>query len=229
MVAKYDGVAPRQWGLEVDGVVLRSEGPEVALTFDACGGPNGSAIDRDLIDLLIREQVPATLFLNGRWIAANRGLTRELIANDLFCIGNHGTRHVPLSVTGLEAYGIAGTSSVGEAYDEIMGNQETLAELMGQAPRFFRPGTAYFDEVAARLVRDLGLTPVNFDINADAGATFTAGQVERATSAATRGSICIAHFNRPKGATAEGFTRAIPRLRDAGLTFARLDQVELDA
>ncbi|HJE51967.1 MAG TPA: polysaccharide deacetylase family protein, partial [Tessaracoccus flavescens] len=197
IVERYAGAAPTQWGLEVDGVVLRSSSDAVALTLDACGGPNGSGIDQELIDFLLAEQIPATLFLNGRWIEANPNATRRLVEQELFCIGNHGTRHVPLSVTGQVAYGIPGTDTVAEVYDEIMGNQETLTELLGAAPTFFRPGTAFFDEVAAQIVRDLGLIPVNFDINADAGATFSAAQMQRATSQATAGSIIIGHFNRP--------------------------------
>ncbi|HJE50767.1 MAG TPA: polysaccharide deacetylase family protein, partial [Tessaracoccus flavescens] len=179
------------------------------------------------IDFLLAEQIPTTLFLNGRWIEANPDPTRRLLNHELFCIGNHGTRHVPLSVTGQEAYGIPGTSGVGEVYDEIMGNQATLTALLGEPPAFFRPGTAFFDEVAAQIVRDLGLIPVNFDINADAGATFSAGEVERATAQAQPGAIIIGHFNRPKGATAEGLRQVLPRLRDQGMRFARLDEVNL--
>lgn len=211
----------------MSGVVQRATSAQVGLTLDACGGPSGSGIDQQLIDFLVASKTPATLFLNSRWIEANLALTKQLIADDLFCIANHGTKHVPLSASGKAAYGIAGTASVGEAYDEVMGNQQTLTDLMGEPPRFFRPGTAYYDEVCAQLVRDLGMLPVNFDINADGGATLSAGQVIQATSAAKPGSICIGHFNRPAGATFEGLSQVIPTLKSAGLQFARLDEMTL--
>src|SRR5258708_792652 len=92
-------------------------GRVIALTFDACGGPGGSGYDQALIDFLRRRQVPATLFLNSRWIDANPAAFHLLAAEPLFEIGNHGTRHRPLSVTGRSAYGIPGTRSAGEAYD----------------------------------------------------------------------------------------------------------------
>lgn len=224
-MARFAGEQPTQWGLEVDGVVLRHDKPQVVLTFDACGGRNGSGVDEDLLAVLTQTQTPATLFVNARWAEANRARLEELIADPLFEIGNHGTRHLPLSVAGEEAYGIPGTASVEEAYDEVAGVQVLFAELLGEPPRFFRSGTAHYDDVAVRIVEALGLTTVNFDVNADAGATFTPAQVHSALLGAREGSICIGHFNRPGSGTAEGLRRALPELRDRGLTFARLGEV----
>lgn len=52
-----------------------------------------------------------------------------------------------------------------------MGNHRYLSELLGTPPRYFRTGTAYYDEVAIEIVRELGEIPIGFDINADAGTT----------------------------------------------------------
>ncbi|QGF22681.1 polysaccharide deacetylase family protein [Raineyella fluvialis] len=224
---RYQGRTPKAWGLEVDGVVLRSTKPAVALTFDACGGPGGAGVDTDLIALLHSQRIPATLFLNSRWIEANRALAEQLAADDLFEIGNHGTRHLPLSVSGRSAYGIKGTTSVQEVVDEVAGNHDVLARLTGKEPRYFRPGTAYYDDVAVKIVRDLGEIPVNFDVNGDAGATFTKDQVIQAVGTAKHGSIIISHMNQPKGMTAEGYAVALPKLVSAGYTFAKLDDLML--
>ncbi len=224
IVAEFSGRAPSQFGLDVDGVVLRTDSPSICLTFDACGGSTGSGFDEELITALVDSATPATLFLNSRWIEANPQTVQDLAANPLFELANHGTRHVPLSVTGREAYGIAGTASVGEAYDEVMENQTLMTSLLGAPPRFFRSGTAHFDEVSAQIVRSLGLLPVNFDVNSDAGATFSASQVRTATAAAKQGSICIAHFNRPGKGTAPGIRDAIVDLKGAAATFTTLRQ-----
>lgn len=227
IAARYEGRTPTDFGLEVPGVVLRSDARPVVLTLDACGGPGGEGVDTDLLDLLRAEQVPATLFLNARWIEANRALVDRLAGEELFELANHGTRHRPLSVTGQEAYGINGTAGVSEAIDEVYANHRLMTEATGRAPRFFRPGTAYFDDVAVELVRELGEVPVNFDVNGDAGATFTVAQVASAVGTVRPGSIIIGHMNRPDGATAEGLATALPQLRRAGHTFAQLGQVGL--
>ncbi|HXZ72816.1 MAG TPA: polysaccharide deacetylase family protein [Streptosporangiaceae bacterium] len=195
----------------------------IALTFDACGGRGGSGYDQNLIDFLRRREVPATLFLNSRWIDANPAPFRQLAGEPLFEIANHGTRHLPLSVTGRSAYGIAGTQNAGEVYDEIAGNQAAkLTRLLGVPPRFFRSGTAYCDDIAARIVTDLGERFVSFSVNGDGGATFTPGQVRRAVTAAASGSIVICHMNHPERGTARGIAAAVPYLLASGYCFVRL-------
>jgi peptidoglycan/xylan/chitin deacetylase (PgdA/CDA1 family) len=196
----------------------------VALTLDACGGRTGSGYDRELINTLRRESVPATLFVNARWIEANRRKFRQLAASPLFEIANHGTAHRPLSVTGRSVYGIAGTGSVAEVIDEVAVNQRLITELTGTEPAFFRSGTAYYDDVAVRVVNRLGLRVINFDILGDAGATYSAAQVASAMLGSTPGSIILAHMNRPNGGTAEGIVTALPKLRKQGLRFVHLSE-----
>ena len=194
------------------------------MLFRSCGGRGGSGYDRDLIDFLRQWRVPATLFINSRWIDTNPGIFSELATDPLFEIGNHGTQHRPLSVSGRSAYGIAGTRNVGEVYDEIVMNRDKLARLLGHVPRFFRPGTAYCDDVALRIVTDLGERAVGFTVNGDAGATYTPAQVEQAVLGVGPGSIVIAHMNHPGAGTARGMAAAIPRLLSVGFAFTRLSE-----
>jgi peptidoglycan/xylan/chitin deacetylase (PgdA/CDA1 family) len=224
IVARYGHLKPRTWGFEAPGVVraLPTTQRVIALTFDACGGPGGSGYDQSLIDFLRQREVPATLFLNSRWIDANPAAFRRLAGEPLFEIANHGTRHRPLSVTGRSAYGIAGTRSAGEVYDEVAGNQTKLTRLLGLPPRFFRSGTAYCDDIAARIVTDLGERVVSFSVNGDGGATFTPEQVRGTVTAAGNGSIVICHMNHPEGGTARGIAAAVPYLLASGHRFVRL-------
>jgi peptidoglycan/xylan/chitin deacetylase (PgdA/CDA1 family) len=230
IVRRYGSVTPQHWGLEVPGMLLRlpTTAPVIALTFDACGGPTptsaGCGVDRDLIALLRRYQVKATLFLNRRWIAANPGIAADLVHDPLFEIGNHGSRHLPLSVNGRSAYGAIGTRSVAEVYDEVALNQDNLTSLLGRPPRHFRSGTAHADEVAVRIAADLGLTFANFSVNGDAGTTFTAHQIVTTLATATGGDIVISHLNRPEHQTAEGYAVALPRLLERGLRGVHLSE-----
>ncbi|GAX57220.1 polysaccharide deacetylase family protein [Streptomyces olivochromogenes] len=224
IVARYGHAVPHTWGFDAPAVVhaLPTTRRVIALTFDACGGPGGSGYDRALIDFLRRREIPATLFINSRWIDANPAVFRRLAAEPLFEIANHGTRHRPLSVTGRSAYGIPGTRSAAEVYDEISGNQTKLTRLLGTPPRFFRSGTAYCDDVAARIVTALGERFVSFSVNGDGGATFTPEQVRTTVAAAPGGSIVICHMNHPRGGTARGITAAVPQLLATGHSFTRL-------
>lgn len=224
IVARYRHAVPHSWGFDGPGVVhaLPRGKREIALTFDACGGRGGSGYDQALIDFLRKREVPATLFINSRWIEANPSLFRRLAAEPLFEIANHGTRHRPLSVTGRSAYGIPGTRDAGEVYDEIAGNRAELTRLLGTPPRFFRSDTAYCDDVAARIVTDLGERFASFSVNGDGGATFTPEQVRTTVASAPGGSIVICHMNHPEGGTAQGIAAAVPKLLARGHTFVRL-------
>jgi peptidoglycan/xylan/chitin deacetylase (PgdA/CDA1 family) len=194
----------------------------IALTFDACGGPGGSGYDQALIGLPAPAGGAGDAFLNSRWIDANPAAFGRLAAEPLFEIANHGTRHRPLSVTGRSAYGIGGTRNAGEVYDEVATNQARLRRLLGVPPRFVRAGTAYSDDVAARIVTAMGDRPVSFSVNGDGGATFTPGHVRSTVTAAPGGSIVICHMNHPGSGTAPGIAAAVPHLLARGYRFVRL-------
>lgn len=215
---------PNEWGENVTGVKtsFKTDKKELALTFDACGGEYGSDFDDNLINFLNEEQIPATLFINSRWIKENEDLFLQLANNPLFQIENHGTEHAPLSVNGGEAWGIAATASAQEVVDEIMNNHDIVRSLTGNEMTLFRSGTAYYDEVAVELAEALGYQVVNFDILGDAGATYTADQVKNALLQAEPGSIALLHMNQPSSGTSEGVMRAVPLLREQGYEFVLL-------
>ncbi|WP_280526943.1 polysaccharide deacetylase family protein [Rhodococcus qingshengii] len=194
----------------------------VALTFDACGGPRGSAVDHHLLDLLRGAQVPATLFLNERWIRSNPAVTAELASDPLFRLENHGTLHVPLSVTGRSAYGIAGTTNPDGVAEEIESNRRYLLDFAGVYSTWFRSGTAHYDDVAVDIARSLGVQLAGFTVNADAGATATSAAVAHQLTNAPDGAIVLAHMNQPAGGTTAGVRAALAPLRDQGTLFVHL-------
>lgn len=224
LIKQYQGAVPKMWGENIPGVMTRMNTSDkaVALTFDACGGPRGSGYDAKLIDFLKRERIPATLFINARWIDANPQLFRQLAANPLFEIENHGYLHRPLSINGKSAWGIKGTENAAQAVDEVLMNERKIQDLTGRRPIYFRSGTAYYDDVAVRLIKDIGLLPVNYDVLGDAGGTFNASRVHNALLSAKPGSVVLMHMNLPSKDTAEGLMSAVPILRKKGFRFVKL-------
>ncbi len=230
IVARYSSARPLQWGETVAGVRTRIRGGEklIALTLDACGSPRGMGVDSRLLEFLERERIPATLFINARWIEPNRAVFDRLARNPLFEIANHGYGHRPASVTGRSAYGISGTKSVAEVVDEIELNARKIEQITGVRPRFYRSGTAYYDEVAVRVAGELGHQVAGFSVLGDAGATFSAGQVKKALLGAHGGDIVILHMNHPESGTAAGVIEALPELQKRGYRFVRLSDVDLE-
>ncbi|KRF44221.1 polysaccharide deacetylase [Paenibacillus sp. Soil787] len=230
LIERYGNAKPTKWGENVPGVQthLTTKEQVIALTFDACGGKEGSGYDEKLIDYLIKENIPATLFINARWITANKDIFAKLAANPLFEIENHGTEHRPLSVNGRLAYGIAGTKSVNDVIHEVKDNADQIEKLTGRRPLFFRSGTAYYDDIAAGVVHDLGFQLAGYNVLGDAGATYNTEQVYKALLKARSGSIVLAHMNHPEKDTAEGIMKAIPELKKEGYRFVLLASYTLN-
>jgi peptidoglycan/xylan/chitin deacetylase (PgdA/CDA1 family) len=226
---RFSGRKPLHWGENVPGVRSRLATDEkvIALTLDACGSASGKGVDARLMDFLAREQVPATLFINARWIDANPELFRRLAANPLFEIANHGLRHKPASVNGRSAYGISGTRDAGELVEEIELNARKIESISGTRPKLYRSGTAYYDEVAVEISRQLNHEVAGYSVLGDAGATFTADQVKAALLKSTSGDIILCHMNHPGSGTGAGIIAAVPELRKSGFRFVRMSDYPL--
>lgn len=229
MSEKFGHALPVQWGEDVRGVKHRQPGGEmvVALTMDACGSAKGMGYDSELLAFLERENIPATLFINARWIGPNRAVFDQLAANPLFEIANHGFYHKPASVNGKQIYGIKGTKNVAELVDEIELNARKIEELTGRRPRFYRSGTAYYDELAVQVSEALGHKVAGFSVLGDAGATLPREKVKQALLTATPGAIIIVHMNHPESGTGKGVLDAIPELLKRGYRFVRLSDMNL--
>ena len=219
---KYASITPKLWGEKMEGItsLLPSEAsPVVYLTFDACSG----AYDKALIDYLSENKIEATLFINSRWIDKHEQDFLTLAHNPLFSIQNHGTLHRPLSVNGKSIYNIKGTDSIQGVYNEIMGNDKRIFELTGKHPRYFRSGTAYYDEVAISIAKDLGYEIGGFDVLGDGGATFSKEKIIKQVNKVKNGSILIYHFNKPKSDTFAGIKEVVPLLQKKGFSFKKLE------
>ncbi len=215
---------PLHWGEFVPGVHRRLPTAEakVALTLDACD----AGFDEEMIDFLIEKEIPATLFVTGWWIRTNEERLIELANHDLFEIANHGLRHRPCSVEGREIMGIEGTANVEEAAHEIEANARLIEDLTGDRPRFYRSGTAHYDEVCVEIAEALHHQVMGYDVVGDHGASFDASQVEAALMEVSSASIVILHANKPRGHSAEGLQRALPRLLDDGYQFHQLSDFD---
>jgi peptidoglycan/xylan/chitin deacetylase (PgdA/CDA1 family) len=229
ITCRYADRKPSRWGENVPGVRTRLATDEkvVALTLDACGSARGKGVDAQLMDFLVREQIPATLFINARWIDANPEIFQRLAANPLFEIANHGLRHKPASVSGRSIYGIEGTRDVGELVEEIELNARKIETITGKRPKLYRSGTAYYDEIAVEIAAELRHEVAGFSVLGDAGATYSAAQVKIALLKVTPGDVILCHMNHPESGTGAGIIAAVPELKNRGFSFVRMSDFPL--
>ncbi|WP_306350171.1 polysaccharide deacetylase family protein [Flavobacterium sp. '19STA2R22 D10 B1'] len=228
---EFTHAIPGHWGEFVKGVDedLVTQQKIIAFTFDACGGKNADEYDAELIDYLRKEKIPATLFVTGKWIDANYLTFLNLSKDPLFEIENHGLNHKPCSVDGESEYGIHGTKDSSDAFDEVEGNARKIKEITNRRPLFYRSATAYTDEACAKLVKQLGITMISFDVLSGDAVPYVNKKniVDNVVKNVTPGAIVIMHFNHPKWNTFEAMQDIIPLLRNEGYHFAKLEDFPL--
>ncbi|MCP4136744.1 MAG: polysaccharide deacetylase family protein [bacterium] len=226
LIIKYSGKEPKEFSPWLPGIKrgIRTKEKIIALTFDACGGHSGDRFDKKLVDFLIKNNIPTTIFVSGKWINSNRKSFMELVGNPLFEIENHGLVHRPCSVADFSKFGIDGTGGVAKVIDEIELNARKIAHITGRRPIFFRPGTTYFDDIAVKIVYDLKHTPINYNCpSGDTEKDMTPHKIaQKVLRSAKNGSIVIMHMNHPQRSTRKALEITIPLLKQRGYRFVKL-------
>lgn len=199
--------------------------PRLALTLDACGG----GFDEALFDFLLRERIPATLFVTARWIRRHPAAVARIRAEpELFQVENHGAQHVPAVIgAGRSVYGLAGMADWAQLRTEVQGGAQAITAAFGVAPRWYRGATAVYDRAALPFIEGLGYRVAGYTLNADAGATLPREAIAQRLRQASDGDVIIAHLNKPGSGTAAGLAAGLSALRQRGFVFVRLDQADL--
>lgn len=196
--------------------------PQVALTLDACSG----GVDMRILDALIANRVPATLFLTGKWLVANPEAAALLKQHeDLFDFENHGAEHIPAVIGDEKPYGITPAGTPEAVLAEVSGGVAALDAHFGATPQFYRDATALYTLDAIELIENTGFRIAGYSLNGDAGASFSAETTAKSIASAKDGDVIIAHMNQPTRAAGDGVVAGVLALKAKGYRFVRLDQV----
>jgi peptidoglycan/xylan/chitin deacetylase (PgdA/CDA1 family) len=122
---------------------------EIALTFD--DGPNDAATP-ELLEVLARHGIRATFFMIGNFARQRPWIVRDVIrAGHL--IGNHTMSHPKLSM-----------QPVSRVRFELAECKAVLESITGTAVEYFRPPFGARRPVVLKIARELGLTPVLWNV-----------------------------------------------------------------
>jgi peptidoglycan-N-acetylglucosamine deacetylase len=131
-------------------VLIASGDPnEIALTYD--DGPNDIVTER-LLELLSNHNVRATFFVIGRFVRQRPQIVRAIAAAG-HLIGNHTMTHPWLA-----------WQSSTRIRHELGDCNAILEDTVGTPVRFFRPPHGARRPAVLRIARELGLTPVQWNI-----------------------------------------------------------------
>ena len=210
-----------------DQLVPKAGAPmRVALTLDACSGQ----YDDDLIEFLIRNRIPASIFATKKWLDHNPFGVSVIKAHlDLFDVEDHGENHIPAVIgIGRKVYGIPGEPDLMHLRREVTEGARAIEQVIGVAPHWYRGATAEYDQQAIDEIGKEGYRIAGFSVNADAGATLKRQAIEERLKHVKDRDVIIAHMNKPASDSAEGLSVALTDMLRAGIVFVRLDQVDLE-
>jgi len=194
---------------------IETSEPVVAITFDACATRRkGYSFDRPVFDILKAEQVPATVFVAGRWVESHPDVARELAADPLIEFGNHSWDHPHM------------TRLAARRMVQQIERTETALGTVGKHGVAFRPP---FGDWNRNLLAAIGdrMPVVLWDVvSGDPSRKVTAREIVRVVLRKTRaGSIVIFHINGRETKTAAALPKILRALRARGLRFVHLSEL----
>lgn len=193
----------------------RSE-KRVAITFDACSSIHESKLDKKLVQVLLENEVPATLFMGGKWVQDQPEAAKYLASVPLFEIANHSFHHPHLT-----------RMSATEIKQELQNAQDSIQAVTGVRPRYFRPPYGEYNSKLVKVAAGLGLTTIQYDLaSGDPDKRITADQLSHYVIHNVKGgSIVVMHINQRGWRTAEALPTIIRTLRERGYTFVTISDL----
>ncbi len=180
----------------------------VSLTFDASWGDEHT---QALLNTLNRYHVKATFFLVSIWVDDYPHWVKTLFDNGME-IMNHSSTHPHL-----------GQMSYAQIQAEVNGCSNKIEAITGVRPTLFRCPYGEYNDTVIRAIRDLGVTPIQWDVDSLDWTGNSAGEIQsRVLSKVKPGSIVLCHNDGAH--TAEALPGIIETLLERGYSIVPVSQ-----
>ena len=194
-----------------------SDDTKVALTFDACERGKVVHFDKKLLDFIIDNKIPVSIFVSGEFAKSNRKQIEKLKAYPFIEFENHSLHH----------FKDMRKLSDEKVNKEIKENQKIVEGITGKKPKYFRFPGGNCDARTIKLVNAQGLKVVHW--------TYASGDpdkhvssknlVDDALARTKGGDILIFHINGKGVHTATAIPDIVKGLKEKGFIFTKLDKV----
>ena len=198
------------------GVITRLPGSEkvVAFTFDACPTRKPQHFDKTVLDFIVGEKLPVTLFISERFARSTTGEIKRLSTLNFIEIENHSVNHNNHMETLPDA----------DALKEM--NDSFLAGLTGRKTKFFRfPAGSCDSRTLALAERCYSVVHWSFP-SGDFNKAMTPQELSREVLARVQpGSILIFHINGNGHSTGKALPGIVEALKSKGYRFVKIEDV----
>lgn len=193
---------------------------QIALTYD--DGPNDPHT-LHLLEVLARQETRATFFLIGRYVQRRPEIVREIVRAG-HIVGNHTYAH-PLLIF----------KSATEIRQELSACHSALQDAIGDSAGFsnlFRPPFGGRRPAVLRIVREMGLEPVMWNVAGQDWKVPAAAVIEQKIAKRIRGGDVILlhdgghqHMGADRAQTVLATDRLVTRYKSQGYEFVTIPQM----
>jgi len=175
-----------------------------------------NGFDWKILEILARDEIPATFYLGGRWVETHPDATRAIASSPWIEIGNHTYSHPRLTLMTEDRMAM-----------QIRSTDVILRQRLGRPALSMRPPAGAWDENVVRVASEERLPVILWSVvSGDAGGHVPAARMVRTVLAQTKpGGIVIFHINGRGPFTKDALPEIIKGLRNKGLTFVTVSQL----
>lgn len=190
----------------------------VVFTFDACETKTPAHFDKNLLDFIIENKIPVTLFLSGKFIERNKDDVRYISKYDFIEIENHSYSHSDFR-----------TLKDSDIVADIKKNQMLIQDVTGRKPMFFRFPYGEYTRKNLEVIENSGLKVVHWAFpSGDPDKNLTKSKlVDGVVNRTKSGDILIFHINGRGWKTKEAFPEIVDIFKKAGYNLYLLKDVKL--
>jgi peptidoglycan/xylan/chitin deacetylase (PgdA/CDA1 family) len=189
----------------------------VALTFDACATEKqANGFDRQIFEILEREQIPATFYLSGRWVETHPNAVKIIAAAPWVELGNHTYSHPRLTLLRKDRLQL-----------QIQLTNRIIEKKLGRPALSMRPPGGAWNRTVVDVASEENLPVVLWDVvSGDAGGHVPPARMSREIMEKTKpGSIVIFHINKRGPFTKTALPDIIAGLREKGFRFITVSEL----
>ena len=194
---------------------LNTKNKIVALTFDACESNKPSYFDHSILDYLVNEKIPFTLFVSGKFAKRNSDELKQVSEYDFVEIENHSMNH------------IHHTEKLNneDIKNEVLENEKFISEITGRKTKFFRFPGGNYSYKSLQILSEINYPVMHW--------TFASGDPDKNISPkrlynwvvnkTKPGNILIFHINGRGYSTGAALPQIISTLSENGYRFVKLE------
>ncbi|MCX7834351.1 MAG: polysaccharide deacetylase family protein [Ignavibacteria bacterium] len=189
----------------------------IALTFDACEYKKASYFDTTVLNYLIKEKIPVTIFVSGKFAVRNSEKLKCISQYDFIEIENHSLNHnnhtEKLTIKELE--------------NEVLENDRIIKEITGRNTKFFRFPAGNYNNKSLEVLKNLKYPVIHWTfVSGDYDKHMTPQKLyNKVISKISSGCILIFHINGRGYGTREALPYIIDYIRNNNYRIVKLEDV----